>query len=49
MTTTALDLTQWQQAGFICLEGFLTGSALAELQAWVDAIEAWLANMVRSS
>lgn len=41
MATMTLDLVQWQHTGFICLEGFLTSSALAELQAWVDTIEAW--------
>jgi hypothetical protein len=41
MVTTVLDLTQWQQAGYICLDSFLSGAALEELRAWVDEIEAW--------
>lgn len=35
MATITFDLVQWQHTGFICLEGFLTGSALAELQGEV--------------
>ncbi len=36
MTTTRLDLTQWEKAGFVHFDRLLTGPALARLQAWID-------------
>jgi hypothetical protein len=41
MATTILDLEHWQQAGFLCLDGYITGAVLEELRAWVDEIESW--------
>lgn len=36
MTTTGLDLTQWEKAGFVHFDRLLMGLALAGLQAWID-------------